>query len=242
MTEWASRIPLVGDGEGIGAQVGEWADAFLGKIGERLGAALANVAARIAGGATDIALSAIATVMASVYLTLDYEKILDYIGSTVSPKARERVTELVGRIGQGIRGYAWAYTRIFLITFFELCAGLLLLGRRYAPAVAFFIALADLLPFFGAGGVLAVWSAMLFATGSYATGTGMLVLAATVMIVRQIVEPRILGKGLGIHPLASLVSIYVGTRLLGVWGIIFGPIAAVTVREIVKKGQEDAPP
>jgi predicted PurR-regulated permease PerM len=105
---------------------------------------------------------------------------------------------------------------------------------RYAFLVAFIISLLDLLPALGAIAVLAPWSALSFASGNVRVGAGLLILAGVVTLTRQIAEPKIVGKSLGLHPLVALFAMYAGLKLFGAAGLVLGPCAAIVVRTALK--------
>jgi predicted PurR-regulated permease PerM len=105
---------------------------------------------------------------------------------------------------------------------------------RYAFLVAFIISLLDLLPALGAIAVLAPWSALSFASGNVRVGAGLLILAGVVTLTRQIAEPKIVGKSLGLHPLVALFAMYAGLKLFGAAGLVLGPCAAIVVRSALK--------
>ena len=87
------------------------------------------------------------------------------------------------------------------------------------------------------GTVLIPWGLLSLFSGNTALGSGLLVLCGTVLLVRQLLEPKILGESLGLHPLLTLLSVYAGLRLGGVWGMIAAPAVAVVVRSMWgKKG------
>ncbi len=121
------------------------------------------------------------------------------------------------------------------IIFAILFLGLVLLRVRYAFIISFLIALVDILPIFGAGIVLIPWSLFSFLSGSTALGWGLLALYGICLITRQIAEPKIIGTRLGIHPLASILSIYIGMRFFGVLGIFLGPAIALFIKSIIKE-------
>ena len=116
-----------------------------------------------------------------------------------------------------------------LITFIVMLVGLVILRRPYALLLAFIIALLDCLPVIGVGTILLPWSLYELIFGERYIGIGLVVLFILYEIVRQFAEPRIVGKNLGIHPIITLVLIYVGYSLFGIVGLLFVPIATVLI-------------
>lgn len=132
--------------------------------------------------------------------------------------------------------YLKAYFSLFLLTFFELFVGFSLLGLSYTFLPAILIALVDILPVLGVGTVLVPWGLLELLRGETGTGTGLLVLCAVMMLARQLLEPRIVGKSIGLHPLATLFAAYAGLQLFGLVGMLLGPAVALLVKGWVAPG------
>ncbi|MBQ9151486.1 MAG: AI-2E family transporter, partial [Clostridia bacterium] len=120
-----------------------------------------------------------------------------------------------------------------LLTFCLSFIGLALLRVPYAFILALLLAVVDLLPLLGTGIILIPWALVCLLLGQVKLGIGLLVLYAVATLVRQILEPKLIGDGLGLHPLVSLLSMYAGLRLFGVWGMILAPLVAAGVRAVV---------
>lgn len=124
---------------------------------------------------------------------------------------------------------------MMLITFALLLVGFLIIGERRAVSLALVVSLVDLLPILGIGTVLVPWSVFCLAAGELVKGVSLLILFVVAVVVRELLEPRIMGKNLGIHPLLTLITIYVGYELFGFLGMIFLPAVAVTVSALFDK-------
>ena len=96
----------------------------------------------------------------------------------------------------------------------------------------FLIALADLLPVIGVGSIMIPWGLILLLQKNYYIGFGLLILYLIISLVRQIAEPRIIGKSLGLHPLLALLASYAGLTLFGFWGMLFSPIATILIKVV----------
>ena len=101
--------------------------------------------------------------------------------------------------------------------------------------MAIVISVVDILPILGTGTVLVPWAIFAFLTSSTPLGVGLLFLYAVTLVVRQLAEPRIVGGAIGVHPLATLASVYLGLRFLGFIGIFIGPMTALLLREVFFK-------
>ena len=83
----------------------------------------------------------------------------------------------------------------------------------------------DLLPILGSGSVLVPWAVIQLLAGRWTMGLGLLLLFGVLSTVRQILEPRLVGIQLGLHPLAALISMFAGLELFGFWGLVLCPLA-----------------
>ena len=119
------------------------------------------------------------------------------------------------------------------MTFALLFPGFCILRVRYAFLLAVVIAFVDMLPVLGVGTVLIPWSTVVLLQKNYYLGFGLLILYAAVLILRQILEPRLVGHSLGISPILTLFSTYAGWKLLGFWGMILGPVLAMLGKNLV---------
>ena len=114
-----------------------------------------------------------------------------------------------------------------------------MLGVNYAFIISMIIAVVDILPILGAGTVILPWAIFSLLTSNYKLGIGLIVIYAIISIIRQIAEPKIVGGSLGLHPLATLASIYISVKFIGFSGIFIGPIIALLICSIFKVENAD---
>jgi predicted PurR-regulated permease PerM len=124
-----------------------------------------------------------------------------------------------------------------LLTFSIMLFGFVILGVRYSLLIAVIVALLDVLPVIGVGTVLVPWSVWCLLVGDVRLGVGLIILFATNEIIRQFAEPKIIGKHLGIHPLVTLILLYVGYSLMGLFGLFLLPVVTVIVNAALVKGE-----
>lgn len=129
--------------------------------------------------------------------------------------------------------YVKAYVILGLLTFGEMFLGLSILKVPYAFLLAWIIALVDFLPLLGAGTVLVPWAVVCLLMGKGGLATGLLVIFGIHTLLRQILEPRLLSKELGLHPLASLIAVYAGWSLFGVGGMLVAPLVLLVIKELL---------
>lgn len=118
--------------------------------------------------------------------------------------------------------------------FLVMLLGLTLLRVRYAFFLALLLTGVDILPVVGVGTVLVPWGILSLALGNTPQGIGLFALFAVSEVVRQVLEPRLLGSTLGVHPLTSLLSLYLGARLFGLFGVILAPFLAIGLRTLFR--------
>ena len=190
---------------------------------------LGNFLTATVGKLPGAVISVLITVIASVYFALDLERINSFFRKILPKKLCSVLVKLKNGVScVGIR-YIRAYLLLMLITFFIMLLGLYLLGVSYPILPAFIISLLDMLPIIGVGTVLIPWSVLSFVSGDVSLGIGLLVLYAVCEIIRNIAEPKIVGKHLGVHPLLTLVLLYAGYTLLGFIGLLTVPIFAIII-------------
>lgn len=181
-----------------------------------------------------VIITTLVTLIASFYLAVDYGKIRDDAIKLLPKRAGERLSRIFSSLGKAIRSYAKAYIFIMLLTFCEVFTGLLIMRKRYAFILALVVAVVDIMPVFGAGTVLIPWAVFELITKDTSSGLGLLILYGAVTIIRQIVEPKIVGESLGIHPLATLFAMFAGLRLFGVAGMILAPSMLMIANEVIE--------
>lgn len=134
-------------------------------------------------------------------------------------------------------GVAASYIKAQLIIegiiFLVLLIGFYILKVNYSFILALFTAIVDAVPVLGTGTVLLPIAVFNFFTGKSALGWGLLLLYGVTLLTRQLCEPKILGKSLGIHPLLTVFSLYAGMKLFGILGLIFGPFFAIFLKFLI---------
>ena len=178
------------------------------------------------------------SVIASFYFAIGLEE----INGAVKRLLPQRIFEVVVKLKNGFFGaflkYLRSYLLLLVITFLEMLLGLFLIRAPYPVIMAMVIALLDLLPVIGVGAVLIPWGIWSLVIGRTPFGIGLLVIFIAHTVFRQIIEPKIVGKNLGIHPLLTLVFIYVGYSVFGIVGLLLVPVFTVLVN--VTFGKDDS--
>jgi len=224
---------------GLGIDIDKVLRDALGSMVSSLTASLPSAAVSLIRNIPSAMLFVIVFLIAAFYFAADGVSIGRGLSSFLPDKWRERLPMLAEKVKKTLVGYVKAYFLIMLLTFCEMLIGLSILGVEYAFIMAIVIAVVDILPILGAGTVLVPWALFSFLTSNTPLGVGLLVLYAVTLVIRQFAEPKIVGGAIGIHPLATLASVYLGLRFLGFAGIFVGPMIALLLREIFSKQRED---
>ena len=180
----------------------------------------------------NIVIFLVLTIMAIFYLLRDMEKYKRVSENNIFYREIRYVKGLISRI---IRAYVRSQFIIISVVAFVCAVGLLIIGNDYYILFGIIIGILDALPLIGVGVVMIPWSIIYFFMGSYYKAVILLVVFVLCYFVREFLEPRLMGKQMGITPIASLISIYVGYGLFGFLGMIVGPLVYVLIREIVGK-------
>lgn len=192
---------------------------------------LLSLASGVVSKLPDSALGVGTWLLASYMLSAKLPKIKAWIRAHLPPSWHEKYLPILQRAKKSIFGWLLAQSKLMAITFLVLTVGFLVLQIRYAPLWAFVISLVDALPVLGTGVVLVPWSLVYFLQGETARGIGMLGVYAAATLTRSVMEPRLIGRQLGLDPLVTLLAIYTGYRLWGLGGMILAPLLAVTVSQ-----------
>jgi predicted PurR-regulated permease PerM len=151
------------------------------------------------------------------------------------PVWRDRLRPAWVRLHRTAGQWFRAQLRLSSVTFGIVLGGFFLLGVRQKLPMALFTALVDAVPLLGSGTVLLPWSLASILNGQPVRAVGLLGVYVTALITRSALEPKLLGRQLGLDPLAALMALYAGYRIWGFWGMILAPILTVTARELCRR-------
>ena len=219
---WSGQIP-----ESLASLL----DSALSEGSKLLLSAATSLSTSVASGALTTAtslprglLAVVLTVMGTFYLSYDRERILGFFGHLLPVRLVEDASRLKQGVFRALFGQFKSQLIVSLLIMVTVIVGMLIQRVPYALVIGLIIGVADALPVVGAGLFLIPWSLIGFIMGDTATGVGMAVLYVATIMVRQITEPRIVGKNLGLYPLATMMSMFAGLQLLGFWGMLIGPV------------------
>lgn len=148
----------------------------------------------------------------------------------------QRVSSVVRDLKHALGGYVKAQLIIMSIVFAILLIGLWVVGAPYLVFIAMCIAIFDALPVLGSGGILLPWSLISFINGNMRSGIILLIIYFVILATRQMIEPKIIGKQIGVPPLITLISMYAGLRFFGIFGMILGPVLVLLIKNLYEAG------
>lgn len=177
-------------------------------------------------------IGAVICIIATVFMSMDYGRIAEFLLRQLPDKATSLAMDIKNSLSKIIFQYGRSYLLILLITFGEISIGLLLIGVNKALLLAAIIAVFDIFPVIGSGLFLVPWTIITFIQGNVVKGICIGLLYIIVTIVRQIIEPKIVGRHVGLHPLITLMSMFVGASLFGGIGLLGFPITIAIIKNL----------
>lgn len=195
-----------------------------------------KTAGNIAKRLPTIIISIITFVLSLYFMISDSKTVADFLRKYIPKPIQIRASQLKKEVKRYMGGYLKAQLIMMCISSVILLIGLLILKVEYALIIAITIALFDALPFFGSGAILIPWSLIEFLSGNVSSGVGLLIIYLSVLLMRQLVEPKIVGKSIGMHPLLTLMSMYAGYRIFSIGGLILGPLTLTLIISFYKVG------
>lgn len=181
-------------------------------------------------------LKTVICLIATVFIAVDFDTIKAFIKRNLPEKPLRVVVDVKDSFLDMVWQFLKSYFIIFCITSAEITVGLLIIGVPNPLLIGILIAIFDAFPIVGSGMILLPWAIITLITGKVWRGLGLAILYAVVVIARQIIEPKIVGKHVGLRPLVTLVCMYAGSRLFGGLGLFGLPITAAILVDLNNSG------
>ncbi len=181
-------------------------------------------------------------VVSTFFMVTDFEKVCAFLMKLIPTQQRQLVKTGLHYAKTMVLVYIKSYSLLFLLTFVELCIGFFILGVPNAVVFALMIAVLDVLPILGTGTFLLPWALVNLIMQNYAMAFGLLALYLVITGVRNTLEPKIVGKQIGLHPLATLAAMLLGLRLFGLLGMIGLPVALTVANAMRQTRSKETPP
>lgn len=180
-------------------------------------------------------INVVITILALIFFTKDRIYIIDLAEHHLPKKWINSISKVLKEFFHTLGGYLKVYLKIIIITFVELFLAFNIYNAigfkvEYPFLLALVIALIDILPVLGVGTVLNPWALWLLITGNYGFAIAVFITYIIIFAIRQVIEPRLVSKEFGVHPIITLFAMYAGFKAAGVFGLILGPIGLMILK------------
>lgn len=189
-----------------------------------------------------ILIAVVITLVASCFMTADYDEIMGFVKRQFPKEKRKDLSRAKVLLKSTLSKMAKAYALIMTVTFTEMFIGLSILklagiySSNYAVIIAIVTAFVDIIPVLGTGTVLIPWALYNLIVGNYSLAIGLAVIYAVITVIRQIVEPKLVAGQLGLSPVVTITSLYLGLKIFGVLGMIIAPILVTMLKVLNDEG------
>jgi sporulation integral membrane protein YtvI len=217
---------IIGNIKNVGTRIGTTVGTFI----QNLFGLIPNLIAWLPNAATVLIFSLLAT----FFISKDWYR-LSTLGSKILPeKAKSSSRSVFIDLKKALFGFIKAQLTLISITTVIILIGLLILRVDYAITIALLTGIVDIIPYLGTGAVFVPWIIYVAIGGNMGLALGLGVLYIIVLVQRQIMEPKILSSNIGLDPLATLIALFVGFKLIGFLGLIVGPVTLVIISTLYR--------
>ena len=197
-----------------------------------------NFGTNFIAAAPRAALTFIIAIITAFFFSKDQKLIRKSLGNILPQNIQDSLNHIKNRLLNALGGYLKAQLIIMSIVAIIGVVSLTIIGATYPLLLGVIIAVVDALPLFGSSIFYIPWIIASLIMGNYFQTIGLAVILITNIFVRQSLEPKILGNQIGIHPILTLSSIYIGFTLFGIIGLFLGPIFAVIFKVIINREEK----
>lgn len=228
--------------EGAASSAGLLSSLDLGSLTSKLTSGVSNVYS-VVKGVPSILIGVVIGLVAWILFTKDYDYLVRFIQNQLPDDKKGVLVEFKQVFSKTILTMFKAYGIIMCITFCELFLGFSIMSlfgimnNGYFAIIALAIAVFDILPVAGSGGILIPWSLFSLIYGNYKQAIGLIVLYIIITVIRQYIEPKIVGTSLGVHPIVTLMGLYFGLKLFGFIGMFIVPLTVMTLKAFNDAGR-----
>ncbi len=220
---------------GIGGKLGD----FFGSIVSNAGSPTIEYVGNFAKQVPTIVIGIIMALLSSYLFVAEREQILSWLNRHMPQELVKRWGVVRRSLVKAVGGYLKAQLRIEVWMYLLLVIGLSILRVDYVLLIALLIAFLDIIPFFGTGTVLVPWAIIKILSSDYQMAIGLLIIWGVGQLVRQIIQPKIVGDSIGVAPIPTLFLLYIGYKLGGVVGMIVAVPLGLIVYTMYEEGAFD---
>lgn len=221
------------------AGVGEKMDTFFASIVEKISTPTINAVGNVAKQLPNILIATIMCLLSAYFFVAEKDYMSNFCKKHVPYSIQKRWDMLVRSLKRAVGGYFKAQFKIEAIMYIILLIGLSVLGIEYAILIALGIAFLDFLPFFGTGTVMVPWAIIEILSADYKMAIGLLIIWGGGQLLRQVIQPKIVGDSVGVEPIPTLFLLYIGYRFGGVIGMIIAVPIGLIVQNMNEEGLFD---
>lgn len=229
--------------QGVRAAVTELVKTNFTDIPELIYPAIKTALPKLGGAAGKLPSALVFTVvflMTVYFLSYDSKGFRTEIKRFIPKDKIDKLRHVRKILGKACGGYIKAQLIIMTVVFAILLTGFIILDVELSFLLALAISILDAIPVLGTGMILNPWAFICLIQGNVSRALGLVCLYGIVLVVRHFIEPKVLSGQLGIHPIITLASMYAGLKLIGVIGMILGPLAALIIINLIKVQNEEA--
>ena len=186
----------------------------------------------------DSALSLGTAIISGFMISAKLPKIKAWIAARMPREKLRPILQALKRMKNAVGGWLLAQVKLMGMTLAILAAGLLILRIPYALLWALAISFIDALPVLGTGAVLLPWALICLLQSETARAIGLVGIYVIISVTRSVLEPRLVGKQLGLDPLVTLMALYAGYKLWGFGGMLLAPLLTVTALQLVPQRKD----
>lgn len=177
------------------------------------------------------------SVVALYFICVDKIYILDQVEHHLPKVWVRKIGTHLKDLIQTLGGYLKAEATLILVSFIVSLIGLYILqftgfNVQYPLLIALFIGFVDALPILGSGTVMVPWAIICAINGDINLGIAIIILLIIMSVIRQILEPKLVSKNIGVHPIFTLIAMYTGFKVIGIMGLLIGPIVLIIFKNI----------
>lgn len=169
------------------------------------------------------------SLLATFFISKDWSRLSAMAGKLVPTKAKSSSQTVFTDLKRALFGFVKAQLTLISITTIIILIGLLILRVDYAITIALVTGIVDIIPYLGTGLIFVPWIIYEALVGEITLAIGLGVLYIIVLVQRQVMEPKVLSSNIGLDPLATLIALFVGFKLIGFLGLIVGPVTLVLI-------------
>lgn len=214
-------------------------DSSMGKVISEISEPTVEAAGNLAKSIPSVLVSTIVTIVAAYFFIAERDEVILWFKRITPDPIQKRMSMVIDNMKYAVGGYFKAQFKIMIVVGVILFIGFELMQVNYSALLAILIAFLDFLPVFGTGTAIWPWAVYKVLSGDYKMTIFLLVLYGITQLVRQVIQPKLVGDGLGVKPLVALVLLFVGYKLGGLLGMIFAVPIGMIAMNMYKAGAFD---